>query len=199
MSERRETFRHGNLREAAIGYALDYLARQPDGVPSLRAIASMAGVAHRAVAAQFGDKAGLDAAIAAVGFQQLAAAVDGSPEAKDFVEAYARFALIHPGLYDLMMRQNYVAFERNPDLRAAADRIIEVSILCLAPGEADSGAARRRVMRLWMLAHGGLALHRAGVLRGRDDAAFVDELLAIGGFADSHREPPQSLWNEVRR
>lgn len=198
MPEKRDSFRHGNLREAAIAHALTSLEKSPDEAISLRAVAAMAGVAHRAVAAQFGNKAGLEAAIAATGFEQLADAVAASQEARDFVKAYAGFAFSHPGLYNLLMRQSYAAFEGDPGLRAAANRMISVSIRVLAPDQADPVAARRRVMRQWMIVHGGLALHRSGVLRGRDDNAFVDELLAISGLADHRAEPPQSLWNEVR-
>ena len=43
----------------------------------------------------------------------------------------------------------------------------------------DPDTQRRDVMRVWMLAHGGLALHRAGALKMRSDASFAEELMRI--------------------
>jgi len=170
---------------------------EDEGNFTLRGVAERLDVAHRAVAARFGDRAGLAAAVAARGFDRLGQAIGASRDAESFLRAYASFALAHPALYDLMMRQEYEAFARDPALRAAADRIISLALQSFARGIANPTEARRAVMRWWMLVHGGIALHRAGVLFGREDSGFIDELLAIGGFGAASAVPGQPIWNET--
>jgi AcrR family transcriptional regulator len=189
----REAYHHGQLRTAALDAAEALIEQDAD--ISLRALAGGLGVAHRALYNHFGDRAGLLAALAARGFERLADAVAGAGSAEAFVRAYAGFALARPGLYALMMRQTYRAFETDPALRVAADRLISVALRVLAPGAPDADSGRRAVMRLWMLVHGGLALHAGGALRTRSDEDFVTELLAIAGLAPASPEPPvQPLW-----
>ena len=86
-----------------------------------------------------------------------------------------------------MMARTYEQFETHPALRRAADRVLAT------PG-ADEEARRREVMRVWMLVHGAIGLHRAGVLRLRSDGDFVAEVLRIAGLAPDSPQPGQSLW-----
>lgn len=198
---KREAYHHGDVRAAALAAGLAGL--EAGGDVSIRSVARSIGVAHRAVAQQFGDRAGFEAALAALGFDQLSAQVararDRAGDRAAFLQAYLGFGLARPRLYDLMMRQSYAAFETHPDLRAAADRMIACSLEVLASPDGDAQTRRRAVMRLWMLAHGGLGLHRAGVLMRRSDAAFVEEFLFV---AEAGREPAsspdQSLWDPNR-
>jgi hypothetical protein len=132
--------------------------------------------------------------LSARGFAMLASAVAGQTEPSAFVRNYADFALSRPELYAVMMRQSYAAFEQHEELRAAADKMIAASARVLAPGLVDGELVRRTVMRVWMLVHGGVALHSSGVLRARSDEDFITELLAIAGFANGHIGPPQELW-----
>ena len=169
---------------------------EDEGNFTLRGVAERLDVAHRAVAARFGDRAGLAAAVAARGFDRLGQAIGASRDAESFLRAYASFALAHPALYDLMMRQPYPAFARDPALRAAADRMIAQSLAALAPQADNPTAARRQVMRFWMLVHGGVALHRSGILHGRDDAAFIAEMLAIAELDAAPAPLAQPLWHE---
>lgn len=188
----RDAYHHGDLKAAAVAEAERLIELDPDF--SVRQLAGQLGVAHRALYNHFGDRAGLLAQLAAGGFRQLTAATAESDSPAGFITAYARFALARPRLYQLMMAQPYPAFEQEPDLRAAADRLIAVALAVLAPAASDAETGRRQVMRHWMLVHGGLALHGGGVLRGRDDAGFIAELLAIAGLAPPQPEPPQPIW-----
>lgn len=188
----REAYHHGDLKAAALAEAERLIETDPEF--SMRQLATTLGVAHRALYNHFGDRAGLLAQLAAGGFRQLAAATAKAGSAAAFITAYARFALARPRLYHLMMAQPYPAFEREPDLRAAADRLIAVALAVLAPDASNADSGRRAVMKHWMLVHGGLALHAGGVLRGRDDAGFIAELLAIAGLAPAATEPSQALW-----
>ena len=59
------------------------------------------------------------------------------------------------------------------------DKVIAASLHAIARDGDDPDTQRRDVMRVWMLAHGGLALHRAGALKMRSDASFAEELMRI--------------------
>ena len=190
---RREDYHHGRLAEAAVLEGLRVLQGNED--LSMRAIARTLGVAHRALFNHFPDRASFEAAICARGFQFLAEALRKTKSPRAFVRAYANFALNNFPLYDLMMRQSYASFEIRPELRVAADRVIATSLAVIAPMAETPEAGRRSVMRLWMLTHGGVGLHRAGVLRQRSDTAFVEELLKVAGLSPALPEGPQPLWN----
>lgn len=193
----REDYHHGHLADAALKAGLRALEAGEE--LSMRAIARTLGVAHRALFNHFPDRTAFEAALSASGFDRLAAALQrtGTPHA--FVKTYAVFALGNFPLYDLMMRQSYEAFEGHPALRAAADKVVATSLQVLAPHAPDAEAGRRMVMRLWMMTHGGVSLHRAGVLRKRPDQAFIEELLKVAGLAPDTPEGDQKLWTREKR
>lgn len=180
----RKTYHHGNLADEAITLALDAIEQGGENKLSVRSLAESLGVAHRALYNHFDDRDGLLASISARGFDMLVTAVESRPTPTEFIRAYTSFALTRPGLYALMMKQSNASIDKYPQLRAAVDRMIEVStnVLAASAGDRDSDLARRAVMCVWMLMHGGLALHAGGILRSRSDDQFVEELLAIAGF-----------------
>jgi AcrR family transcriptional regulator len=196
MPAPRDRYHHGDLRTAAVEAALAMIEGAGGREFTMRAVAETCGVAHRAVAAQFADRAGLEAAVAAAGFGQLCDQLADVGDTAGFLRTFTGFALANPALYDLMMRQPYPAFARDPALRAAADRMIAQSLAALAPQADNPTAARRQVMRFWMLVHGGVALHRSGILHGRDDAAFIAEMLAIAELDAAPAPLAQPLWHE---
>jgi len=193
----RKPYHHGDLAAAAVQTALETLDSGAD--LSMRALAQAIGVTHRALFNHFPDRAAFEAALAARGFDAIADRLDTAGHAAAFLLAYAGFALERPALYDIMMRQPYDAFGRHPDLRKAADRVIAAALRILAPGVDDPDAGRRAVMRVWMLAHGGVGMQRAGLLLGRPDPDFIDELVRIAGFDPAANEAPppvQKLWSK---
>lgn len=187
----RGEYHHGDLAAAAVDEALRLIAEDARAEFSLRALATRLGVAHRALYNHFADREALLAAVAARGFGQLAEILAPMPDAAAFLRAYVGFALDHPGLYGVMMARRHDQFNAHAALRAAADRTIAVALGVLATPEADDETRRRQVMRIWMIAHGGIGLHRAGVLRLRSDAAFVDEILHITGLAGDAPHPSE--------
>lgn len=191
-----KAYHHGDLPAAAIAAGLTVL---DSGDISLRAVARTVGVTHRALYNHFRGKGGFEAALAAAGYDALCKAVSTATAPAGFVRRYAQFALDNPALYDLMMRQSYEAFETHPGLRASADALIAAAANCLAPDAQDVEAARRDVMQIWMLVHGGLGLHRSGVLKARSDGDFIDELLRIARIAPRAAEGPQDLWRPVHK
>lgn len=192
----RGTYRHGDVRGAAVAEGMALLAHEPNTPLSLREIARRVGVAHHALNHHFGDKKALERALAAQGFHQLAERVADAEDPAAFVSAYARFALELRRLYELMMSQPYAMLDTDAELRAAAGRVIAIALAVFAPDQPDPEVARRIVARSWMLTHGGLALHATGALRMRDDDAFVAELLRIAGLAPNDPEGPQPLWGD---
>lgn len=192
----REDYHHGDLPEAALREGLRALEAGEE--LSMRAIARAVGVAHRALFNHFSDRSAFEAALSAQGFARLAEALRAATSPLDFVRAYVEFALTHGAIYDLMMRQTYAAFEGDPKLREAADQVIARALDILAPKAGGAEQGRRIVMRLWMIAHGGVGLHRSGVLRARSDAAFTQELLRIAGLAAEQPEGDQALWPDLK-
>ncbi len=103
---RRQTYHHGNLREALIKAGLRAVAEDgPDGF-SLRGVATRAGVTASAVYRHFRDKDELLAAIAAECWERLAATMadavtraDGGDSLERFRQtgiASVQFAVAHP-------------------------------------------------------------------------------------------------------
>lgn len=190
----RGAYHHGELRAAALDEGMAILG-EAGAKLTIREVARRLGVAHHALYHHFADKAAFEAALAARGFDLLADRVESVDDPASFVAEYARFALAHRPLYDLMMAQEYARIETDDELRSGATRVIAAALAALAPDAPNAEAGRRTVARAWMLTHGGLALHTTGVLRLRDDEAFVQELLRIAGLAPHEPEPPQPLWD----
>lgn len=194
MSAKRENYHHGDLRQTVLNLAYRKIEALGSEAVSLRSLANEIGVAHRALYNHFADKHALLAAVAAVGFGELADSLEQTSSAAEHLRAYATFALGHRHLYATMMNRTYRQFEDEPDLRTGADRVIAASVSVLAPSHANDDERRREVMRHWMLVHGGVSLHGSGVLKARSDEDFVEELLAITGLGSPPACEPQPLW-----
>ena len=191
----RQAYHHGDLAAAAVEAALQLIEDDASAGFSLRALADRLGVAHRALYNHFADREALLVAVAARGFDRLSDSLAQAPDAAGFLASYVRFALNQPGLYGVMMARSYDQFNAAPSLRAAADRMIAIALRQLAVDGTDDDTRRRAVMRIWMLAHGGIGLHHAGVLRMRSDAEFVEEILRIAGLGEHQPQTPQPLWS----
>lgn len=186
----RADYHHGDLAAAALDEALRLIAADGEARFSLRALADRLGVAHRALYNHFADREALLAGVAARGFAQLADGLAAASEPAAFLAAYVRFACGHPGLYAVMTGRNHAQINATPSLRAAVDRVIAVALAVLATPDADEDTRRREVMRVWMLAHGAIGLQRAGMLRLRSDADFIDEVLRIAGLVPPQEKAP---------
>lgn len=195
MVKARETYHHGDLRSAALTEARAMLENiGADGL-SIRALAGRLGVAHRALYNHFADKDALFSALAAAGYRELATDLTGAQNPADHMRIYSRYALSNRNLYAVMMDRRYTQFESQPDLRAAVDAVIAVSLDNLAPATGDDDTRRRAVMHYWMLVHGGLDLHLAGALKARSDDAFIDEILAVAGLGPDPASKSQPMWS----
>lgn len=152
----RGTYHHGDLKAAILEQASQLVAeRGADGV-SLRELARAAGVSHAAPAHHFVDRRGLFTALAAQGWRLLATALaEARPEFDDAALAYVRFAIDHPGHYEVMFDRSLVNPD-NADLVAAQDAAgaelaSGVGTLDDPRATADPQAA---ALAAWSLVHG---------------------------------------------
>lgn len=176
------SYHHGDLRTVILAEAADLVAqRGADGV-SLRELARAAGVSHAAPAHHFGDRRGLFTALAEQGFRILAAELAAArPEFIDAAKAYVRFALAHPGHFEVMFdRSLFDATEPQvvqASLAASNELNRGVGTLSDPHAAADpEGAA----LAAWSMVHGfaQLWLNKAIDTAG-DPVATVERLAAI--------------------
>lgn len=152
----RGTYHHGDLKSVILEQAAQLVAeRGADGV-SLRELARAAGVSHAAPAHHFVDRRGLFTALAAQGWRLLAAALaQARPEFGDAALAYVRFAVDHPGHYEVMFDRSLVNPE-DAELIAAQDAA--GAELATGVGTLDDARAtedpQAAALAAWSLVHG---------------------------------------------
>jgi AcrR family transcriptional regulator len=151
-----DTYHHGDLKTAILAKAAALVAeRGADGV-SLRELARAAGVSHAAPAHHFTDRRGLFTALATEGFLMLADALTGArPDFLDAALAYVRFAIDHPGHYEVMFDKSlYDASDPEviaAETAAGAELAAGVGTLDDPRANEDPQAA---ALAAWSLVHG---------------------------------------------
>jgi AcrR family transcriptional regulator len=152
----RPTYHHGDLRAVILAEAACLVAERGADRVSLRELARGAGVSHAAPAHHFTDRRGLFTALATQGFQLLAQAlIDARPDFTDAAQAYVRFALKHPGHYQVMFNKSLLDAS-DTDLAAAeaaagTELARGVATLRDPNAQADPAAAQ---LAAWSLVHG---------------------------------------------
>jgi AcrR family transcriptional regulator len=152
----RPTYHHGDLRAVILTEAARLVAEHGADRVSLRELARSAGVSHAAPAHHFTDRRGLFTTLATQGFQLLAEAlIDARPQFTDAALAYVRFAIEHPGHYQVMFDKSLLDAS-NPELAAAeaaagAELARGVATLRDPNAHADPAAAQ---LAAWSLVHG---------------------------------------------
>lgn len=148
-------YHHGDLRRALIQAALDAIVEGGPAHLSLRELARRAGVSHAAPAHHFGDKAGLLSAIAAEGFERLAAALaEAWRQTGSFLEvgvAYVRFATTHRAHFEVMFRPELY---RPDDPAVARARSAARDLLYGSAAASSSSDDPRAAVAAWSLVHG---------------------------------------------
>lgn len=149
-------YHHGDLRAVILAEAGRLVAeRGAEGV-SLRELARSAGVSHAAPAHHFTDRRGLFTALATQGFQLLAEALTNAcGRFTDAALAYVRFALEHPGHYQVMFNKSLLD-ATDTELAAAeaaagAELSRGVATLRDPNARADPAGAQ---LAAWSLVHG---------------------------------------------
>jgi len=152
----RQNYHHGDLRSVILAKAARLVAERGAERVSLRELARSAGVSHAAPAHHFTDRRGLFTALATQGFELLAQAlVDARGNFVDAAVAYVRFALDHPGHYQVMFNRSLLDAS-DTDLgaaEAAAGAELSRGVASLRDPRArdDPGSAE---LAAWSLVHG---------------------------------------------
>ena len=185
LSSKKLGYHHGDLREALVEAGLAILGEGGDPAAlSLREASRRAGVSAMAPYRHFPDKEALLAAVAAVGFERLRAALleaDRDPDPFEALVAqgvaYVAQACADPAMFRLMF--GTAMGGKHPVLATASDRAYGVMKHRVAgmvpPDDGDAWA-----LHCWATAH-GLAV------------------LAVGGLLVHHGEAPTALADRVLR
>jgi AcrR family transcriptional regulator len=159
-------------------------------------VARRAGVSHNAPYRHFAEREALLAALAAEGFATLGEAQRTAAESgglRAMGEAYVGFALTHPQRFRLMFG-GQIALARHSQLREVATKAFEGLAGALSARVPEAQGAGDSSIAAWALVHGLAQLLlgdriAAEAKRGRDDAAFVRDLLATVRFAAAAQPP----------
>lgn len=170
----RESYHHGNLREALIQAALDMIAERGLAGLAVAELARAVGVSAAAPYRHFRDRNALLAEVARRGFEQLAAEMEaardeGRPNPVAAIErcgrAYLAFARREPAIFAAMFGGG--ASGEDEAVRRASDAALAVLRRAAEAACATGGAGRRPpalmvALHVWSLAHGIAALFVGG-------------------------------------
>ena len=192
-----KNYHHGALRAALIRSAREILESEGYEALTLRAAARRAGVSQAAPYNHFADKAALLASIAALGFnefaaamrQEMSAAADSQARLNAAGIAYVAFATSNPGLFKLMFGSNAHQASGDPDLDAA--RTSAYDVLRGAVHSVQASDPRHTAqedlesLRSWALVHGLATMINEGTIApgvygARSARELVGTLLAGG-------------------
>ena len=198
----RDSFHHGDTKRAAAAAALALVAEHGQDAVTLRAVAEILGVNHRALYRQYTSREELLFAVAERGFARLADLLEAIPIAEvacgsaALAQAYATFALAERHLYDLMFalplrKCFHDAAGIGPPLR----RVVKAAASAVQAGSdrpMGGDEIRTRVLRVWGLTHGLVGLYRAGALKARSDRIAVQFIVdAARALAPMATQPPR--------
>ncbi len=152
----RPNYHHGDLRAVILTEAARLVAERGADAVSLRELARSADVSHAAPAHHFTDRRGLFTALATQGFQLLARAlVDVRGDFADAALAYVRFAIEHPGHYEVMFNKSLLDATDTELAAAEAAAGAELSrgVASLRDPNAHADPAGAQ-LAAWSLVHG---------------------------------------------
>lgn len=170
----RDSYHHGNLREALIRAALDVIAERGLAGVAVAELARAVGVSAAAPYRHFRDRNALLAEVARRGFEQLASEMqgawdEGQPDPVGAVErcgrAYLAFARREPAAFAAMFGDG--AAGEDAGVRRASDAALAVlrraaEAACAAGGSRQRPPALMVALHVWSLAHGIAALFVGG-------------------------------------
>jgi AcrR family transcriptional regulator len=181
---KKNTYHHGDLKNALIKAGTEILAKNGVGGLSLRQVAQKAGVSHAAPYAHFADKQALIAAISTEGFRQLyeqVVAVIGRYEndpARQLLETawtYVQFAMNDPDQFKIMFSSVLEKEKEYPDFVAMSQKtfqqVVAVVVSCQAAGVLREGPGELTAVTVWSAVHGLIAL----LLEGQIPHAVLEQ------------------------
>ena len=167
----RESYHHGNLREALIAAALAMVAERGPAGFTFAEVARAAGVSPAAPYRHFRDRNALIAEVARQGFDRFTAELEhawnhGRPDALTAIEnvgrAYLAFARREPASYAAMFETGF-PLEDDATLLQASDRAFAVlrraaEAACGTLTQASRPPPLMVALHIWAMAHGVAAL-----------------------------------------
>lgn len=170
MSTSTQKYHHGDLRSALLSEGMALVAEKGADRLSLRELARHLGVSAMAPYRHFSDKEALLAAIAADGYRQLQARLEGAEQSPASARssllqqgiAYVQFALDRPALFRLMFGTK-MPEGQTPELDAARAAAFGSLMRGIQP-EGTANARSVKAMGCWSLVHGLALLLLDGML-----------------------------------
>ena len=204
MINKARNYHHGDLRAALLSEAAEMIAEGGTQSLTMRAISARLGVSRAAPYRHFPDKSSLLCAVAAAGFERLTLrlrsieAAARRPSAEQFRrmgEEYVHFAIENPAHYRLMYGKEALARESVPQLREAADGLLDFLIAVIRAQQRGGGIKRQNPRTLayaaWGAVHGLASLMIEGQI---DPTVDADRLIRqttrtlLEGFRSRRRE-----------
>ncbi len=168
---KKDTYHHGDLKNALIKAGTEILAQNGVGGLSLRKVAKKAGVSHTAPYAHFADKQALIAAISTEGFRQLyeqviavTARYENDP-ARQLLETawtYVQFAMHDPDQFKIMFSSVLEKEKEYPDFVAMSQKTFQQVVViverCQEAEVLREGPGELTAVTIWSAVHGLIAL-----------------------------------------
>src|SRR5277367_5587248 len=175
-------YRHGNLPSALVATARQILDESGMQAVGLRETARRVGVSATAAYRHFASKEDLLASVAAEGFRELGAAMEGATRGSTPLSraglAYVEFARQNRGLFRLMFGPILAERSKYPALQAASagvEALLVRGVADLDPGPLNDNHA---AMAAWGLVHGLAHLIVDGFFPATRAIVQAEEILA---------------------
>ena len=189
QSKNQEKYHHGNLRQALVEAGIQILQFEGVDKLGLRSLARLLDVSQTAPYSHFKDKTELLAAIAEVGFQNLAivmletvnGSVDLETRIKSLAVGYVSFAVQNKALFSLMFGRELKDMKSFPTLSMTAGKSYAMFSSAVTDCMVDRSdvSARTATNAVWSLVHGLAVFGAEGklVIKDNDIQSFVSEHL----------------------
>jgi AcrR family transcriptional regulator len=175
-------YRHGNLPAALVAAARQILDESGMQAVGLRETARRVGVSATAAYRHFASKEDLLASVAAEGFHELGAAMEGATRGPNSLSraglAYVEFAQQNRGLFRLMFGPVLAARAKYPMLRAATEGVEAVLLRGVAEIDQRPLDDNLAAMAAFGLVHGLSYLVVDGFIPAARAAGLAEEILA---------------------
>jgi AcrR family transcriptional regulator len=171
-STRRETYHHGDLKDALLAAVVGLVRDEGLDAVSIRSVARLVGVSEAAPYHHFANKADLLAGAAIIAFEEFTAALSAAIEAAELVdedptiglaECWVRFGLERPGEYGLMFGRHIVdlGLEHRHELQTAGGPALGLAAASITRSLARRGSdvsLEEAFPMVWACLHGTTSL-----------------------------------------
>ena len=175
-------YRHGNLPAALVAVARQVLDESGLQAVGLRETARRVGVSATAAYRHFTSKEDLLASVAAEGFRELGAAMEGATRGPNLLSraglAYVEFTLENRGLFRLMFGPVLAERAKYPALQAATDAVEALLLRGVAELDQRPLGDNLAAMAAWGLVHGLSNLAVDGFIPAARASTLAAEILA---------------------